>query len=79
MHAPILDHRKIEKRIDGARSSVVEPMLRVSSQKELAFTKPEIAQAINSIGQLAAKHAAEEEVILEMLRRALEDKRENSS
>ena len=79
MRAIMLDHREIEKSIDRARSYVVEPMLQVSSQEELASTKSEIEQAINSVGQLVVKHAAEEEVILEMLRRALEDKRKNSS
>lgn len=79
MRAIMLDHQEIEKGIDRARSKVVDPMLQVSSQEDLASTKSEIEQAINSVGQLVAKHAAEEEVILEMLRRALEDKRKNSS
>jgi len=79
MRALMLDHREIEKEIDGARSRVAQAMLQVSSQGQLAPTKSEIEQAINSVGQLVAKHAAKEEVILEMLRRALENKQENKS
>jgi hypothetical protein len=79
MRAIMLDHREIEKEINRARSKVVEHMLRVSSQEDLAATKSEIEQAINSVGQLAVKHTAEEEVVLEMLRRALEDNRKNNS
>jgi hypothetical protein len=78
MRAIMLDHRVIQKEIDRARSNVADHSLLLSSQEELAATKSEIEQAINSVGQLVVKHAAEEEVILGMLRRALQDKQRNN-
>jgi hemerythrin len=74
MKALILDHRAIKKQIDAAKSLVAETKLEGLSQKELLSRKSQIQQKVENILQLVEDHAAREETILKMLKRALEEK-----
>jgi hypothetical protein len=72
--ALIIDHRAIKKQIDAAKSLVSETKLEGLSQKELLSKKSQMQQKVESILQLVEDHAAREETILKMLKRALEEK-----
>lgn len=72
MKALILDHRAIKKQIDAAKSLVSDTKLEGLSQKELLSRKSRIQQQVDNILQLVEDHAAREETILQMLKKALE-------
>lgn len=72
MKALIIDHRAIKKQIDAAKSLVSDTKLEGLSQKELLSRKSRIQQKVDNILQLVEDHAAREETILQMLKRALE-------
>ncbi|OGO01659.1 MAG: hypothetical protein A2Y59_05955 [Chloroflexi bacterium RBG_13_52_14] len=72
--ALILDHRAIKKQIDAVKSLVSDTKLEGLSQKELLSRKSQIQQKVENILQLVEDHAAREETILKMLKRALEEK-----
>ena len=74
MRALTLEHRAIKKQIDEAKSAVAGLKLGGSSQKELLSQKAHIQQMVEGILQLVEEHAAKEETILKMLKKALEDK-----
>jgi len=74
MKALILEHRGVKKQIDEAKSLVNNMKLEGLSQKELLSQKSRIQQKVEGILQLVEEHAAREETILKMLKRALEDK-----
>jgi len=74
MRAISLDHQQIIKEIEKDRSIVAETSLGEQSREELLSKEAEIQQTINDLCQLVEEHAFREEAILEMLRRALEDK-----
>ncbi|MBM3155995.1 MAG: hypothetical protein FJ004_01760 [Chloroflexi bacterium] len=74
MKALILDHRAIKKQIDAAKSLAADTRLEGLSQKELLSRKSRIQQQVETILQLVEDHAAREETILKMLKRALEEK-----
>jgi len=74
MKALILDHRAIKKQIDAAKSLAADTILAGVSQKELLSRKSRIQQEVENILQLVEDHAAREETILKMLKRALEEK-----
>ena len=74
MRALILDHREIKKEIDEAKRIVAETRLEGLSREELLSRESHIEQMINNICQLVEEHATKEEIILEMLQRALGEK-----
>lgn len=74
MKALILEHRGVKKQIDEAKSLVTNMKLEGLTQKELLSQKSRIQQKVEGILQLVEEHAAREETILKMLKRALEDK-----
>lgn len=75
MRALMLEHRGIKKQLDEAKSLVVNTKLEGLSQKELLPKKAQIQQKVEGILQLVEEHAAKEETILKMLKKALEAKR----
>jgi len=74
MRALVLEHQEIRKEIDKAKSIATETKLEGLSREELLSRESHIQQTISSICQLVEEHATKEEIILEMLQRALEEK-----
>ncbi len=77
MRALILDHQEIREKIKENESIVANIKLEGLSRDELLSQESYIQQVIESSYQLFEGHATREEIILEMLRRALEDKEQN--
>ncbi|MFC1847897.1 hemerythrin domain-containing protein [Chloroflexota bacterium] len=71
MRALYLEHKEIEREIDGARTIVTGMTLEVSDRKELLGNESRIQQRIGVVLQFIEDHATKEEMILEMVRRAL--------
>ena len=74
MRALVLEHQEIRKEIDKAKSIATETKLEGLSREELLSRESHIQQTIGSVCQLVEEHATKEEIILEMLQRALEEK-----
>ena len=74
MKALVLEHKRIKRQLEEAKSLVNKTKLEGLSQKELLAKKSQIQQQLESILQLVEEHAATEETILKMLEKALEDK-----
>ena len=79
MRAIILDHQEIMKEIDEAKSIAAETRLEGLSREELLSKESHIQQTISNICRLVEEHATKEEIILEMLQRALEEKEQSKS
>jgi len=71
MRAFLLEHREIEKEINEARTIVTDMPLEVSDREELLGNESRIQQRIGVVLQFIEDHATKEEMILEMVRRAL--------
>ena len=74
MRALLLEHREIRKQIDEAKSIVADTRLEGLSREELLSKESRVHQTVSTICQLVEEHAIREEVVLEMLQRALEEK-----
>ena len=74
MHALITEHSEIGKGINNAKLKIIDTNLEGLSREELIFEEWDIRQMIDSISQIIEEHAAREEIILDMVRRALEEK-----
>ena len=79
MRAILLDHQEIRKAIAEAKSIAAETKLKGLSREDLLSKESHIQQRISNICQLVEEHAAREETILDMLRRALEEKEQGKS
>jgi len=76
MRALMLDHQEIRQAIDDAKVVAAEIKLEGLSREELLDSESRIQEAIDSLCHLVEDHAAREEIILEMLQRALEERAE---
>ncbi len=74
MRALVLDHQEIRKEIDEAKSTLGDTKLEGLSREELLSREAHIQQVVDSICQLFEEHATREEIMLGMLKRALEEK-----
>lgn len=77
MRALVLEHREILSEIAEAKSMIAEAKLESSSREELLSQESHMQQMINSTCLLVEEHATKEEAILDMVKRALEDKEQN--
>ena len=75
MQSLIIDHRAMMKGIDEAKSIAADIKIEGLSRDELLSKEASIQQMVNDICQLVEEHAAREETILEMVKRALEEKK----
>ena len=73
MTALILDHQAIRKGISEAKAALAEATTEELSREELLSKESQIQQAVDNLCQQIEDHAGREEVILEMLQRALEE------
>ena len=74
MQAILLDHHEIMKEIQEDRAIAAEVKLSGLSRDDLLDREAKIQQTINNLVQLIGEHASREEVLLDMLRRVVEDK-----
>jgi len=74
MQALSLEHHEIGKVINEARSMVVSTKLEGLSREDLMSKEAEIQQIVNSLCHLIEEHADKEDLMLEMVQRALEEK-----
>lgn len=74
MQALKLEHSEITKAINEVKSILADTRLEGLSREELILKQSGIREMVDSICQLVEEHAAKEETILEMLRKALENK-----
>jgi len=75
MQALILEHREIKKRIDETKSLLANTKLEGLNSREVLSQKAQIQQKVEDILQLVEEHAGREEIILKMLKKALEAKK----
>ncbi len=74
MQSLIFEHREIKNGISEAKSMVTGTRLEGLSQGELLVQKSRLQQVISNICRVVEEHAAKEETILKMMKRALEAK-----
>ncbi len=74
MKAILVEHRDIGRQIESAKNIVVNARLEGLAQPELLSRKSEIQQMINQLCQAVEEHASQEETILNMMKRALEER-----
>ena len=74
MQALSLEHNEIGKVINEARSMVVSTKLEGLSREDLMSKEAEIQQIVNNLCHLIEEHADKEDLMLEMVQRALEEK-----
>lgn len=72
MKAILVEHDDIGRQIKNTKTVLANAELEGLSQTELLAKKSEIQQAISNLRQSVEEHASHEEIILNMMRRALE-------
>ena len=77
MQALILEHGEIMKEIIEVKSVAAETKLEGLNREELLVKATNLQQKVSSTCFLIEEHATREEVILDMLKRALESKNPN--
>jgi hemerythrin len=74
MRALILEHREIGKAIKEVRAMAANTKLEGLSREDLMSREAEIQQKVGNLCNLIEEHANKEELMLEMVQRALEEK-----
>ena len=72
MQALIFEHREMMNKLSEAKSMVSETRLEGLDHEELLAKKWDTQQVIGNLPQMIEEHARKEEVILNMIKRALE-------
>ncbi len=76
MNAILHEHRKISGQVASAKTTLASIEVERLDERDLLSKKSAIQQSINSLHQTVEEHAQHEEVILTMIRKALEQNRE---
>lgn len=71
MQALLLEHEEMRKAISKAKLMAFDTKLEGLSQEELVAKDSEIKQLVGSLSQLIEGHAEKEDMMLEMVKRAL--------
>ena len=74
MQALILEHREIGKTTEEASAMAADTGMEGLSREDLISRETEIQQKISYLCNLIEEHASKEELMLEMVQRALEEK-----
>ncbi len=77
MQALIFEHREIMNKLSEAKSMVFDTRLEGLDQKELLAKKWDIQQVMGSLPQMIEGHASKEETILNMMKKAMENKEQS--
>ena len=73
MKSLLLEHRDIASQIGNAKALISGARLEKLGQKELLAEKLRIENVIGNLSQTVEEHAGHEEIILNMLKKALEE------
>ncbi|MEA1959306.1 MAG: hemerythrin domain-containing protein [Chloroflexota bacterium] len=73
MKALASEHREIIEEIDKIKSHVADMKLEGLTRDELLSEESQVKQTIDVLGQLIDRHVAREEIILEMVKKSLEE------
>jgi hypothetical protein len=71
MQALLLEHRQIRQKLAETKSTVVDTRLAGLDQKDMLAQRTRIQHVVGDIRHVIEEHASREEVILQMLERAL--------
>jgi hypothetical protein len=74
MHALMLEHADIKKAMDGLQATLKNTVLAGLTSEQLMTAKWNIQQKIEDLRHLIEGHATKEDVLIQMVKRALEDK-----
>lgn len=74
MQALILEHQEIMEAIEEAKPIATDTRLEGLGRDELLAKELEVQQTVSNMCRLVEEHTTREEIILDMVRRALEDK-----
>ncbi len=77
MRALLIDHREIRKEIDQTKTSVINLEVAGLSREECLVKESEIQQVVDNLSQAVEEHTYREEIVLEMLQKALQEKQQN--
>ena len=72
MKALLLEHHQISRQIKDAKTTLADIKLEGLEQRELLSKKSQIQQMTGNISRTIEEHASHEEIILNMMRQALE-------
>ena len=73
MKALLYEHHQISRQLKDAKATLMDIKLEGLEQRELLSKKSQIQQTTSGISQTIEEHAGHEEIILNMMRRALEE------
>ena len=73
MKAILNEHRKISEQIESAKTTLSNIKLEGLEQQELLSKKSQIQGTINHLCQAVEEHAHHEEIVLNMMKKALEE------
>ena len=76
MRALLIDHREIRKAIDQTRTRIINLEAAGLSREECLVKESEIQYVIDNLSQTIEEHTSREEIVLEMLQRALQEKQQ---
>lgn len=79
MRALLFEHQGIRSKLSEAKSMVADVRLEGLKQEELLTKRSHIQQLISDLCQVVEEHATREELILGMIKRALEEEGRNRS
>ncbi len=71
MKAILHEHHEISRRIESAKTTLANIKLEEPDQRELFSKKSAIQNSINNLGRTVEEHAHREEIILNMMKKAL--------
>lgn len=72
MKALLVEHHAVGQQIEATKNVLGSTDLKALSQQELLVKKSEVQSAVNRISQAVEEHAGHEEIILNMIQKALE-------
>lgn len=75
MSAILFEHSKIVEQMESAKAVLASTKLEGLGQQELLAKRSEIQQTIGDLCQIVEEHAGHEELILMMMRKALQESR----
>ena len=72
MKALLLEHQDVSRRLGEIKSLLTSVALEKLNQEELLSRKTHLQQKISNLCQMVEEHAADEEVVLRLVKRSLE-------
>jgi hemerythrin len=74
MHALMLEHADVKKAMDGLQATLKNTVLTGLTSEQLMTARWNIQQKLEDLRQLIQGHATKEDILIQMVKKALEDK-----